>query len=485
MKYAYLFVFVVLWFCSPNSWSEPAFDELSISRLNQQIKNNIVTYQQVAQYYLNRIEHYNSRLNAVISVNPNAISQAKAADDAFKNGKLLGPLHGVPVLIKDNIDTSFLPTTGGSLALINNRPKQNADVVQQLLDAGAIILGKTNLSELANFKSTKSRSGYSGVGGQTANPYNLAMTPCGSSSGSAVSIAANLALVTLGTETDGSILCPSAFNGVVGFKPTLKHISQRGVIPIAHSQDTVGPIGRTVADVASVYQVLSKRYVKADAATSLAKKRIGVITMLNGFNQYGEAEFRWVLKTLKQQGAEVIENIPFEHIEQVYQSEFEILKYEFKQGMDDYLAKQTSEKQISNLTELAAYYKTQDDAHELLTLAIETTSKPRYELAKSTIDKHAKAQLKTIFEKYQLDAIIAPTTGAPWRIDPINGDRFSGSSTTLAAVSGFPSLTLPIGMKHGLPLAVSLFTLSGDDSELLYLAAEVEKLMPKRIPPTL
>ena len=278
--------------------SENQFEELTINKLHQEVASGKLSFADVTQYYLDNIKALNPSLNAVISVNPNALQQALQKDKTYKKDQQQGLLYGVPVLLKDNIDTDFLPTTAGAIALKNNQPKANAPIVEKLLSEGAIILGKANLSELANFKSSPSVSGYSSVGGQTRNPYDEKVTPCGSSSGSASAVSSNLALVSLGTETDGSIHCPSAMNGVVGFKPTIHHISQQGIIPIAHSQDTAGPITRTVNDAKLTYMAITGVPVQEQSVT-LKNKRIGVIPMMNHFNARFGAEFKATLSKLQ------------------------------------------------------------------------------------------------------------------------------------------------------------------------------------------
>jgi amidase len=474
-------------FClvSPFLTAKTSFEELTISQLQQGVENGEFSYLAVTEFYLTQIEKLNPTLNAVITINPHAKAEAAAKDLAFKQGKQHGVLFGVPVLLKDNIDTTFLPTTAGALALANNIPSSNADIVNNLLAEGAIILGKANLSEWANFKSMKSSSGFSALGGQTRNPYNLSYTPCGSSSGSAVAVAANMSLVSIGTETDGSIHCPAAMNSVVGFKPTITNVSQRGIIPIAHSQDTAGPMARTVADAKKVYFAMAGSRA-APANKALNQVRIGVIPELYGFNKARQAEFDAIKSALKKTGVVLVDKLSFNHIEQVYNAEFDILLYEFKQDLNRYLQTTGDTVAVKSLAELTAFNQANgDEQQDLLLSSLSGPAKERYLSAKAQIENLAKRQLRELFAKHQLDAIIAPTVGAAWKIDPEYGDKFSGSTTTLAAVTGFPSITLPMGSKAGMPYAISLIGYEGTDAEVLSLAEGIESILGKRIIPTL
>lgn len=461
------------------------FEELTIEQLHSGVARGEFTFAEVTQYYLSNIQKLNPKLNAVIAINPDAYEQARDKDKNFNTGLKHGPLYGVPVILKDNIDTRFLPTTAGSVALKNNVPKSNAPIVDKLLAAGAIILGKANLSELANFKSTKSVSGYSSVGGQTKNPYNGDMTPCGSSSGSAVAVASNLTLVSIGTETDGSIHCPSAMNGVVGFKPSIHHISQQGIIPIAHSQDTAGPIARTVEDAKLTYSVISQIPLQAQLAT-LKNKRIGVIPQLNRFNQHHKQEFSNTVSLLKNAGATIIDNIELNHFDKVFAAEFDILLYEFNQGITSYLSNTDENVPVKSLKALTQFNHSLGDTKQaLLLLALNATDDKKYQEALNTVNKYAKTQLHELFKQHQIDAIIAPTTGAAWPIDPINGDKFSGSSSTLAAVTGAPSITVPMGLKDNLPYAISVLGNINHDPQVLAIAQAIEQLTHARVPPKL
>lgn len=460
------------------------FDELTINQLHEGVAKGEFTFKEVTQYYLNNIKKQNPKLNAVISINPNALKEAAIKDSEYTKDQK-GILYGVPVLLKDNIDTNFLPTTAGSIALKNHVPKNNSPIVEKLLSEGAIILGKANLSELANFKSPTSVSGYSAIGGQTKNPYDLNITPCGSSSGSAVAVSSNLTLISLGTETDGSIHCPSAMNGVVGFKPSIHHISQQGIVPIAHSQDTAGPIARTVEDVQLTYNAISKvpfSKLKPD----LKNKRIGVIPLLNRFNERHQNEFNQTLLELKNAGAIIVDDIKLKHLDKVFPAEFDVLLYEFNQGMTAYLSSTGNNVSVKSLQALTEFNKALGDNKQALLLsAVQATDKEKYQNALNIIDKYARQQLDDLFKLHHLDAIIAPTTGPAWPIDPIRGDKFSGSSSTLAAVTGSPSITIPIGVRNNLPFAVSIIGNLDSDAKVLAISQAIEQLTKGRVPPKL
>jgi Asp-tRNA(Asn)/Glu-tRNA(Gln) amidotransferase A subunit family amidase len=459
------------------------FDELTINQLHQGVASGKMSFADVTQYYLDNIKALNPNLNAVISLNPNALQQAVQKDKTYKKDEQQGLLYGVPVLLKDNIDTDFLPTTAGAIALKDNRPKANAPIVEKLLSEGAIILGKANLSELANFKSSPSVSGYSSVGGQTRNPYDDKVTPCGSSSGSAAAVSSNLALVSLGTETDGSIHCPSAMNGVVGYKPSIHHIAQQGIIPIAHSQDTAGPITRTVNDAKLTYMAITDVPIQKQNVT-LKNKRIGVIPKMNHFNVGFDAEFKATLSKLKNAGAIVVDNIELKDMEQVFPAEFDVLLYEFNQGMTAYLSKTGNNVKTKSLSALIEFNRSKgDNKQDLLLAAVDATDEKKYKRALDKIDKYAKQQLQAVFKFHRLDAIIAPTTGPAWLIDPIKGDKYSGSSSVLAAVTGSPSITIPMGLRNNLPYAVSIIGTLNDDANVLAIAQAIETLTEGRVPP--
>lgn len=479
------FIFcLVLSLLSPFANATKSFDELTIAQLQHGVATGQFSYADVTAFYLAKIEQFNPSLNAVIAVNPNAYQDALAKDAAYKTATK-GLLYGVPVLLKDNIDTHFMATTAGALALANNIPSANAEIVDNLIAQGAIILGKANLSEWANFKSMKSTSGFSAVGGQTRNPFNRDYSPCGSSSGSAVALTANMSLVSIGTETDGSIHCPAAMASVVGFKPTLSHVSQKGIIPIAHSQDTAGPMARTVADAALVYYAMAGQTPKTHNK-ALKQARIGLFSSLYDFNRKSKTLFEAKLAALNKAGVTVIDDLSFANLDEVYNAEFDILLYEFNQDVTAYLQSTPSAVSVKSLAQLVEYNSALgDNKQDLLQSSLAGPTKERYLSAKKTIDTVAKQQLSALFDKHKLDVIIAPTVGATWKIDPEYGDKFSGSSTTFAAVSGYPSIAIPIGLSHGMPYSISIIGRYGDDAALLNLAAQIESLIGERAIPKL
>lgn len=486
------------------------FSELSITEIHEMMAQKKLTSEKLVKFYLKRIEQIDNngpKLNAVVQLNKNALSRAKALDLIFKKSGKLGPLHGIPILLKDNIDTvDGMTNTAGSHALKNNFPTNDAFLVQQLKDAGAIILGKTNLSEWANFRSTASSSGWSGLWGQTQNPYDVTTSPCGSSSGSGAAIAANLATVAIGTETDGSVTCPSAMNGIVGIKPTLGIVSRDGIIPIAHSQDTAGPMARTVADAVILLSAMSKFDKNDQAAThspinyishlksdGLKGKRIGIARNLTGYHQQLDLVFEQAIADLKAQGAVIVENTNFENLGTWGEAEFEVLLYEFKHGLNNYLKNSTSEIPKS-LAELIKYNSDNSNIEmpyfqqEIFEMAQEKSSLSSQEylnylsLAKRLTQKEG---IDKLLIEHQLDLIIAPTTGPAWKTDWINGDHYLGAASSAAAISGYPHITVPMGYVHGLPVGLSMFSGKLQEGKLIEAAYNYEQATRHRKPPSL
>ena len=428
-------------------------------------------------------------LNAVIALNPSARKDAQALDAERAAGRLRGPLHGIPVLVKDNIDVAGLPTTAGSLALADHVPKDDATLVTRLRAAGAVILGKTNLSEWANFRSTNSISGWSSAGGQTRNPYVLDRNACGSSSGTGAAIAASLATVGVGTETDGSILCPSAVNGLVGFKPTVGVVPGDGIVPISASQDTAGPMARSVADAALLHQALSG--TAAAPAVSLAGRRLGLLRQAMGRHPGLDAATERSVARLREAGAEVID-VELPTWGQWGEAELTVLLYEFKDGLNRYLAE--GDAPIDDLEALIAWNEAHADqampwfGQELFEQAQAKgpLTEADYLAARDRARRLAGDEgLLALLREAQLDAAIAPTTGPAWPIDPVLGDHFTSAGYGAAAVGGTPSLTVPMGEVHGLPVGLSLLAARDRDSQLLALGAAVESaLTDGRRPPT-
>jgi amidase len=444
-------------------------------------------------------------LNAVIALNPRARADAEALDAERAAGRVRSPLHGIPVLVKDNIDVAGLPTTAGSLALANHIPKDDAFLVARLRAAGAVLLGKTNLSEWANFRSTNSISGWSSAGGQTRNPYVLDRNACGSSSGTGAAIAASLATVGVGTETDGSILCPSAVNGLVGLKPTVGVVSRDGIVPISISQDTAGPMARTVADAAALMDVLAAVDATDPAgpaaqgriatthlvpATSLAGRRFGVLRQAMGRHPGLDTATERSLGALRAAGAEVVD-VEMSTWGDWGEAELTVLLHEFKDGLNRYLADGAAP--VASLEALIAWNSANADrampwfGQELLEQAQAKgpLTDAAYLEAKDAAKRLAGDEgLLALLREQQLDALIAPTTGPAWPIDPVLGDHFTSAGYGAAAVAGTPSITVPMGEVHGLPVGLSLLGAPHAEAALLGLAAGVEAALSEgRRPP--
>lgn len=480
----------------------------NILQIQQQMKQGKLSSVELVNYYLDRIAKYDkNKLNSVVQINKNALERAKALDKLRADGKSIGPLHGIPILLKDNIDTiDGMANTAGSHALKNNFPKDDAFVINQLKKAGAIILGKTNLSEWANFRSTASSSGWSGIYGQTRNPYDTTTSPCGSSSGSGVAIAANLATIAIGTETDGSVTCPSAINGIVGIKPTLGTVSRDGIIPIAHSQDTAGPMARNVTDAVILLAAMvavdkndpdvtpsTIDYISHLKIDGLKGKRIGIARNLMGYHKGLDAKFEQAITALKAQGAIIVDNANLDSKPEWGDAEFEVLLFEFKDELNKYLA-QTSTGLPKSLKELILYNK--DNA----ALEMPYFEQEIFEMAqekgpitdKSYLDALAKAKSSTqedgidnVIQKYNLDMIIAPTTGPAWKIDWVNGDHYLGAASSAAAIAGYPHITVPMGYVHQLPVGISFFAGKLQEGKLIEAAYAFEQATMHRKAPVL
>jgi amidase len=462
--------------------------------------------------YLNRIESIDKNgpnINSVIEINPDALLLARELDIEFQNGKSRGTLHGIPVLLKDNIDTADkMQTTAGSLALKGNIAKYDAHIVKRLREAGAIILGKTNLSEWANFRSTSSCSGWSSRGGQTKNPYILDHNPCGSSAGSGVAVSANLCTIAVGTETDGSVVCPSSVSGVVGIKPTVGLVSRSGIIPISATQDTAGPMARTVQDAAILLGILAgidnndsatigseqreeSDYVKFLDKKFLSGKRIGVEKKQQGSNQYMHALQKQSIDLIKSLGGTVIEIEYLDAINELGAAEFEVMQYEFKDGVNNYL-KQTDLK-IKSLTDVINFnLKNEDNAMPFFKQETLISSDQKGSLSDSKYkealnNSHFKAIsiLDSVIHANKLDAICGLTMGPACSIDTIYGDRWGDVFlTSPAAISGFPHITVPCGKVYDLPVGFSFFGKPYSEPELIGYAYAFEQASKSRIKPS-
>ena len=487
-------------------------EEETISSLREKLASGKYSSEQLVELYLKRIETIDKsgpKLNSVIEINPDAVSIAKKMDHEMKAGKSRGPLHGIPIMIKDNIDTGDkMQTTAGSLAMAGNIASKDAFVVKKLRDAGAIIIGKTNLSEWANFRSTQSCSGWSSRGGQTKNAYILDHNPCGSSAGSGVAVSANLCVVAVGTETDGSVVCPASVNGVVGIKPTVGLVSRSGIIPISKTQDTAGPMARTVTDAAILLGVMAAiddedsvtleskgkshtDYTKFLDLNALKGKRIGIEKKPQGNNKYINVLLESAISLLKNQGATIIEINYLDKIDALGKAEFEVLQYEFKEGLNHYLA--TANAKVKTLKDVIDFNTVNDDKampyFKQETLESSNAKKGLDDkiyldaLAKSF--EGSKSILNSVFKEQQLDAICGITMGPACSIDMIYGDRWGYSLTAPAAVSGYPHITVPCGMVYDLPVGLSFFGTSYTEGELIGISYAYEQASKKRIKPGL
>lgn len=472
-------------------------EEVSLAQLRQELKAGRYTAPQVVQLYQARIAELNPKLNAVIELNPDAMADAQRSHEERGSGKPLGPLHGIPILIKDNIATlDKMQTTAGSLALVGAKVTAEAPLVTRLRKAGAIILGKTNLSEWANFRSTHSASGWSGRGGQTRNPYALERSPSGSSSGSGAAAAASLCAAAVGTETDGSITSPSAACGLVGLKPTVGLISGKGIIPISHTQDTAGPMARTVFDVALLLGALTgKDYTGAIDPKGLAGKRIGIARKRYfGYHPATDAIAEEAIRTMKKLGAIIVDPADMPTVDTFDAEELTVLLYEFKAGLNQYLAELAPGAPIRTLKDLIAFnlsVKSKELPYfgqELLEQAQAKgpLTSPEYLKALAKCRKQSRELgIDAVMKKHQLDALFAPTQAPTWPIDLVNGDHFLGSSTSPAAVSGYPSITVPAGFVQGLPVGMQFWGRALSEATLIKIAFAFEQATKARKPPVI
>ena len=485
------------------------YAELDIADLQQRMQQGELDSRTLTRAYLERIagiDQAGPQLNAVIELNPDALKEAALRDMERKTNAVRGPLHGIPILLKDNIGATPMANSAGSLALKDFRPQTDAFLVKRLREAGAVILGKTNLSEWANFRSSRSTSGWSARGGQTRNPYALDRNPCGSSSGSAVAVSANLAAAAIGTETDGSILCPAAVNGLVGLKPTVGLVSRDGILPISYSQDSPGPMTRSVADAALLLTILAGRD-DADPATwnaawnttldyhsrlkpqALQGARIGVLRSKFSIHPDAAAAMEVALQTLHEAGATLVDvEIPTEG--QWQADETTLLLYEFKAGLERYLQKHDAP--LKSLTQLIGYnqqYATSEMPYFGQELFEQANAKgglgeEAYISARSRARRLAGQEgIDAVLKPQKLDALVAPTTGPAWLTDTAKGDAFPGAGYGAAAVAGYPSLTVPMGSSSGLPLGITFMGTAWSEPRLIELGYAYEQLTRARKPP--
>ena len=477
---------------------QPQLDvaELTIEQFQKRADNGELSSEQLVRAYIDRIEridHAGPTLRSIIEINPDALAIARSLDDERRESGPRGPLHGIPVVLKANIDTADgMRTSAGSLALAEHVPPDDAVLVSKLRDAGAVILGKANLSEWANFRSEYSSSGWSSVGGQTRNAYEPARNPCGSSSGSAVAVAANLTMVAVGTETNGSVVCPSGINGIVGIKPTLGLVSQDGIIPIAHSQDTAGPMARTVRDAALLLEAMAgSRFTNGLEASDLRGMRIGVIRNFYGAGHPGvEQVYAAGIETLKRAGADVVDNIDVE-TPGMNAASYTVLLYEFKDGLNRYL--EQSKAPVGSLADVIRF----NDEHRAVVMPIfgqdillkaqakGTLDDAEYREALETSKRVATEAIDSTLQAHNLDALIAPTNNPAWPTDHVNGDSFHVGSSSLAAISGYPNITVPAGFVSGLPVGISFMGAQGNERRLIGIAYAFEQAARARRAPEL
>jgi len=489
-------------------------EEASVTQLQEAMAGGRYTSRRLVELYTERINAIDRRgptLRSVIELNPDALSIADALDAERKSGRVRGPLHGIPVLIKDNVDTGDrMMTTAGSLALEGTPAPHDAFIVTKLRAAGAVILGKTNLSEWANFRSTKSTSGWSARGGQVSNPYALDRNPCGSSSGTGAAVAANLSAVGVGTETDGSIVCPSGANALVGIKPTVGLVSRSGIIPISRTQDTAGPMTRTVADAAILLGAMTG-VDPSDAATvasngksrtdyrsslrvdGLKGARIGVARKRYfGYSPVTDKLIDDAIAAMKAQGATIVDPADIPTAARLDDCEFEILLYEFKADLNKYLAARGASARVRSLTDLIAFNIRERDREmpyfeqEILVRAEKKgpLTTPAYRQARATCRTRSRTLgIDAVIAKFRVDAIVAPTGSPAWTTDLINGDHFLGASSTPAAVAGYPSITVPAGFVRGLPVGISFIGPAWSEAKLIGLAYAYEQATKHRKPP--
>ena len=489
-------------------------EEATLADLQAGMSSGRMTARSITEQYIARIEEIDRKgptLRHVLEVNPDALAIADSLDRERKSGRMRGPLHGIPILLKDNVDTADrMTTTAGSLALEGSIPLQDAFIAAKLRAAGAVLLGKTNLSEWANFRSTHSSSGWSGRGGQAKNPYILDRNPCGSSSGSGGAVSANLCAAAIGTETDGSIVCPSSANGVVGIKPTLGLVSRAGIIPIAHSQDTAGPMTRTVRDAAVLLNALAgidprdpatrgsqtrgqMDYTRFLDANGLRGARIGVAReKFFGYSDVTDKLVNDAIEAMKAQGAVIVDPANIETAGKFDDTEFDVLLYEFKADLNAYLAGLGPKAPVRTLQDIIDFNERNKEkemqwfGQEIFVMAQKkgplTEKKYRDALARNLRMSRTQG-IDATMTKYKLDAIVAPTGSPPWVTDLVNGDHFSGASSTPAAVAGYPNINVPAGFSHNLPVGISFFGRAYSEPTLIKLAYAYEQATKHRRAP--
>lgn len=509
-------LFLILLGCNQNSQtdnrvSEPfRFEEITIDEIRSGYENGDFTIAEVVQAYLDRIEKIDQsgpELNSVIYLNPDAVSVAEQLDRELAEGESRGALHGIPILLKDNIDTSDMPTTAGSRFMEGSIPPDDAFIVQKLRDQGAVILGKTNLSEWANFHSDFSSSGWSGLGGQTKNPYDITRNPCGSSAGSGVAASANLAAITIGTETNGSIVCPSNANGIVGLKPTVGLWSRNGIIPISYHTDSGGPMTRTVRDAAILLGALAgsdpadeltepsdenrvEDYTQFLNEDGIEGKRIGFFTGPMGNHFRVDTLMNQAVEFFEQQGATIVEIDEITE-ENIGGDAFQVLLYEFKDGLNTYFNALGENAPISSIEELAERTMQSGIEQERFDRSLIINASEKGDLESEEYQSALERMLSVsreggidrVMDEHNLDAIISPTGSPAWKTDLILGDNFSLSSSSPSARAGYPIITVPMGNIEGLPVGLSIFGRAWSEPVLLEIAYAYEQGTNHRIVP--
>lgn len=491
-----------------NSAVEINLEELTVADLQQKMKSGELTSKSITEFYLKRIDQFDKNgpaINSVIELNPDALTIATQLDKERSENKIRGPLHGIPILIKDNINSGDqMLTTAGSIALEGNHSAKDAFIISKLRESGAVLLGKTNLSEWANFRSSRSSSGWSSRGGQTKNPYDLQRNPCGSSSGSGAAVSANFCAVAIGTETDGSIICPASINGVVGIKPTVGLWSRSGIIPISATTDTAGPMARTVADAALLLGALTgidendavtkssegkaeRDYLKYLDANGLQGKRIGIEKSYLKSHEAVDALLQKAIEQLKSKGAEIVEVDFLKTMKGIEGDEFTVLQFEFKEGLNRYL--KTANGKVKSLKELIEFNK-QNEGKAMPYFKQETLESSElkgsldskeYKDALNHILKVTRNGINDMMTKEKLDAISGPSFGASWCTDLINGDHFTGYGFTgPAAIAGYPHITVPMGFVFDLPIGLSFFGRAYSEGELIKIAFAYEQVSKNR-----
>ncbi len=488
-------------------------EEATVAQLQEAMRSGRLSARSITEMYLNRIQELDRRgpaLRAMIDVNPDALEVAERLDEERREGQVRGPLHGIPVVLKDNIDTADrMTTTVGSLALEGSIAVRDSQVAARLREAGAVLLAKANLSEWANFRSTRSSSGWSGRGGQCRNPYDLSRNPCGSSSGSAVAVSANLAPLAIGTETNGSIVCPAGVCGVVGIKPTVGLVGRSGIIPISHTQDTAGPMARTVSDAALLLGALtgidpldsvtggSRGRSYADYSSFLDRRglkgtRIGVVRRFFGSHSAVQQTMERSLELLRREGSEVIDNVELPHRRRTGSAPLTLMLYEFKAGLNAYLSRLGPSAPVKTLQEIIAFNEEHRAVEmpyfgqELLIQAQEKggLTDPEYlDALKKSLRMAREKGIDKAMDEHDLDALVAPTGGPAWKTDLLNGDPPGGGSSSPAARAGYPNITLPAGNLRGLPIGISFFGRAWSEPQLLQIAYAFEQSAHARIVP--